>query len=162
MEMQLEIDFCNQLQLIIETVCQEFDSQWQLRKRVLNTQFLVLFIFKLVMSKNKQGYNSVIGELWDSANSPDDLPQKNPVAASSICEARQKMSEIIFEKINRAVLTHWNQTNIPSTWHGRRIFAVDGSKLNLPHELMHAGYKIQNADRRYCPTGLLSTLYHLT
>ena len=40
---------------------------------------------------------------------------------------------------------HWNQANIPPTWNGRRIFAVDGSKLNLPHELVHAGYKIQNA-----------------
>ncbi|OGT40977.1 MAG: hypothetical protein A3F13_01675 [Gammaproteobacteria bacterium RIFCSPHIGHO2_12_FULL_40_19] len=162
MEAQSQINFWNQLQLIIETVCQEFDSQWQLRKRVLNTQFLVLFIFKLIMSKNKQGYNSVIGELWDSANSPDDLPQKYPVAASSICEARQKMPEIIFEKLNQAVLMHWNQTNIPPTWHGRRIFAVDGSKLNLPHELEHAGYKIQRKDVRYYPTGLMSTLYHLS
>lgn len=44
---------------IIETVvavANAFDQQWQKRRRVLSTLLLVLFIFRLVFSKNKQGY----------------------------------------------------------------------------------------------------------
>lgn len=44
-------------------------------------------------------------------------------------------------------------------WHGHRIFAVDGSKLNLPRSLSEEGYKTP-ASGNY-PQGLVSTLYHL-
>ncbi len=163
MEALPQLNFWSQLQSIIETVCMEFDQKWQKRKRVLNTHFLVLLIFKLVLSKNKQGYNSLLCELWDSnaQNNLLKLPQKNPIAASSLCEARQKMPESIFLELNQKILMHWQQNHVSSTWQGHRIFAADGSKINLPTELMKAGYKIENENRCHHPTGLISTLYHL-
>ena len=39
-------------------------------------------------------------------------------------------------------------------------FWVDGSKINLPRELLYAGYKAPNKHQHY-PQGLMSTLYHL-
>jgi len=60
-------DFWSPLQKIIAEVCVEFDKTWQIRKRVIDTNFLVLFIFKLVLSKNSQGYKSLLTELWESS-----------------------------------------------------------------------------------------------
>ena len=42
----------------------------------------------------------------------------------------------------------------------QRIFAVDGSKINLPHELIEDGYKTPS-DNAYYPQGLVSCLYQL-
>ena len=55
-------DFWIPLQLLIEETCSEFDKIWQTRQRVINTQFLVIFILKLVLSKNSQGYK-ILGSL---------------------------------------------------------------------------------------------------
>ena len=47
------------IQELIDQLCAEFDKVWQKRQRVIDTKFLVTFITKLVLSKNKQGlYNS--------------------------------------------------------------------------------------------------------
>lgn len=84
-------DFWSPLQAIIEEICRDFDNVWQTRKRVINTQFLLTFILKLVLSKNSQGYKILLNELWETAEFSK--LQEQPVSASSICEARQKMPE---------------------------------------------------------------------
>ncbi len=60
-------DFWSPLQEIIQTTCEEFNREWQTRKRVIDTKFLVLFIMKLVLSKNNQGYKILLNELWESS-----------------------------------------------------------------------------------------------
>ncbi len=60
-------DFWSPLQKIIRDVCSNFDKVWQIRKRVIDTNLLVLFIFKLVLSKNHQGYKSLLTELWENS-----------------------------------------------------------------------------------------------
>lgn len=147
-------DFWSPLQKIIMEICSEFDKTWQIRKRVVDTNFLVLFIFKLVLSKNKQGYKSVLTELWE--NSELDVFQKQPVSASSLCEARQKLPEEIFIELNKAILVHKEISC--RKWCGHRIFAGDGSKVNLPRELS-SQYSLPN--QAYYPQGSLSVIYHL-
>jgi hypothetical protein len=48
-------------------VAHEFDQQWQKRQRVLNSLLIMLFIFRLVFSTNKQGYAITTVELWSNA-----------------------------------------------------------------------------------------------
>ena len=50
------MDFCKVANNLFDKICTEFDTIWQKRKRVLSSKVLVLFILKLVLSKNKQGY----------------------------------------------------------------------------------------------------------
>ncbi len=95
-------DFWSPLQEIIETTCEEFNREWQTRKRVIDTKFLVLFIMKLVLSKNNQGYKILLNELWES--SEISAFQEQPVSASSLCEARLKMPARIFELINEKLI----------------------------------------------------------
>lgn len=74
----------------------------------MDTRLLVVFIFKLVLSKRQQGYNSHLMEFWEACTEKGiRLPKDTAVAASSLCEARQKLSETIFEELNKALLYHW-------------------------------------------------------
>lgn len=151
-------------QNIIDTVvavASDFDRQWQKRKRVLNTLLIMLFIFRLVFSKNKQGYAITIAELWDQCRTMDiPLPQPTPVAASAFCNARAKLDEKLFKLLHREILQHYDMPSVDNQWKNHWIFAVDGSKMNLPRQLINYGYRTPS-DNAYYPQGLLSCLYQL-
>lgn len=158
-----EIDFMNmwdQFRTIIEEESRNFDRKWILRKRRIDTNFLVLFIFQLVLSKNKQGYGTTLSLLWKNCSEADiPLPSLTPLAASSVCEARQKLSDKIFVNIQNKIIKCWEENyDQHFLWLGHRIFTVDGSKFNLPRELTEVGYDTPS-DNAYYPQGLLSCLY---
>ena len=143
---------------IINKIALEYDKQWQVRKRIINSMLIILLIFRLVCSKNSQSYGTTIDELWDSCdrlNLP--LPQNGSIAPSSFCAARLKLDENIFKKINQKIIAAYAQED---KWLGHRIFAVDGSKINLPRKLISSNYKLPSKNANY-PQGLLSCLYQI-
>ncbi|MCP4825849.1 MAG: IS4 family transposase, partial [Shimia sp.] len=147
--------------VLLSCVADEFDAQWQQRRRVINTLLLMLFIFRLVFSKNQQGYATTIVELWAQCRSMGvPLPQPKPVAASAFCNARKKLDETIFKTLNSRVIAAYEQTTESYHWLGRRLFAVDGMKINLPRPLRHADYGLPS-DKSHYPQGLVSCLYQL-
>jgi hypothetical protein len=145
----------------IGNICDDFDQKWRKRKRLINTLLLVLFIFRLVFSKNRQGYNITITELWNQCKSMGvDLPQQTPIAASAFCAARPKLDESIFKSINTEIIRSYETPKEDAEWQGHKLFAVDGTKMNLPRQLMKNGYKLPHANAHY-PFGLVSCLYQL-
>ena len=145
----------------VVSVANDFDRQWQKRQRVLNTLLIMLFIFRLVFSKNKQGYAITIAELWDQCRTMNiSLPQATPVAASAFCNARAKLDESVFKTLHAEILQHADRPSTDNQWKGHRIFAVDGSRMNLPRQLLKYGYKTPSDNAHY-PQGLLSCLYQL-
>lgn len=156
--------FINLWQKIISLVykfANEYDQKWQKRERVLNTMIIILFIFRLVFSKNKQGYSIAIGELWDQCKIIGiSLPQSKPATASAFCEARKKLDEHVFKEINTKIVGEYAEYEESYRWNNHRIFAVDGSKINLPPQLCAFGYK-RNQENVYYPQGLVSCLYQL-
>lgn len=146
---------------VINEIALEYDKKWQIRKRLINSLLLILFIFRLVTSKNTQSYGTTIDELWDSCNSLNlSLPQKSSIAPSSLCVARKKLDESVFKQINRRIINTHFEHDERYRWKGHRIFAVDGSKLNLPRKLISDGYKLP-AEKANYPQGLLSCLYQV-
>ena len=148
---------------VVNEVAEQYDKKWQVRQRLINSMLIILLVFRLVCSKNSQSYGTTIDELWDSChrlNLPP--PQKGSIAPSSFCEARKKLDEAAFQDINRKIIqTYSDQVKNGSyQWHGHRIFAVDGSKINLPQGLLDFGYKLLS-DSSYYPQGLLSCLYQV-
>ena len=134
------------------------DETWMKRRRTLNSLIVMLFVFRLVLSRGRKGYATVIAELWDQCRRLGvALPQPQPVAISSIGKARARVHEDVFRDLHREILAH--DTHDPN-WNGHRTFAVDGSKLNLPRPLVEAGYPLPNDGAHY-PQGLLSCLYRL-
>lgn len=146
---------------IVAHVSEKFDKEWQKRQRVITTLLIILFIFRLVFSKNKQGYGSTISELWDyckKLNIP--LPQVKPVVPAAFCNARKKLDEGVFKTLNTEIIKEYGAQQENVLWKTHRIFAVDGSKINLPKQLQHFSYQ-KPSDNAHYPQGLLSCLYQL-
>lgn len=146
---------------ILHQVAAEYDEKWQVRKRVVDSMILMLLIFRLVSSKNSQSYGTTIDDLWDSCDRLKiSLPQKSSIAPSSFCAARGKLDESIFRCANQRILGAYAPERSMYTWNGHRLFAVDGSKVNLPRGLVQYGYRTPNAEAHY-PQGMLSCLYEI-
>lgn len=147
---------------IISGVAQTFDQTWQQRKRVIDSLLLVFLIFRLVFSKNSQGYGTTIEDFWANCRRMKfPLPQKKPVSAAAFSEARKKLDERIFSILNDRIIGVCQQEHdVSYLWFNHRLFAVDGSKLNLPRPLINQDYKTSKDDAYY-PQGLLSCLYQL-
>jgi hypothetical protein len=129
---------------------------------VIDTQLLVVFILKLVLSKNHQGYGNSLAALWDVClDKGITLPRTDAVAASSLCEARQKLPEAIFKTLNDELIALWHAHRGTPTWKGHRVFAIDGSKINAPRGLLEYGYKIPRETTRHYSCGMVSCLYNL-
>ena len=134
------------------------DRRWMKRKRILDSLIVVLFVFRLVLSRGDKGYATVLAELWDQCRKLGiALPQREPVAASSICKARAKIHEDLFLDLHREILRHHRDDR---RWKGHRTFAVDGTKMNLPRPLVEAGYPRPHPAAHY-PQGLVSCLYRM-
>ncbi len=76
-------------------------------------------------------------------------------AASSFCEAHEKLDAAAFKRLHREVLA---RAPAGTPWKGHRVFAVDGSKINLPRPLAGSGYRAPS-EGAHCPQGLVSCLY---
>ena len=75
------------------------DGLWRRRRRVLGTLLVMLFVFRLVLSRGQKGYATVLAELWEQCRRRGvALPQARPVAASSICKARARVDEGLFPR----------------------------------------------------------------
>jgi hypothetical protein len=145
---------------ILTEVTKVFDNRWQERRRIIDTLMLVVIIFRLVLSKNSQGYATTLAEIWKNHRALKlMLPQPRPIAPSALSQARQKLDENIFKIINHKLIDVYEQENHDFSWLGHRLFAVDGTKVNLPRSLKKTGYPVPTP--AYYPQGLVSALYQL-
>ena len=134
------------------------DARWQKRRRVFDSLLIMLFVFRLVVAPRGQGYRTTLCELWEQcAAAGVALPQAEPPAASTACEAREKLDEAAFRRLHREILAAGPEC---PPWKGRRILAVDGSKITLPRELAGNGFRVANDGAHY-PQGMVSVLYRL-
>jgi hypothetical protein len=146
---------------ILHAVAAEYDEKWRVRRRVIDSMMLMLLIFRLVTSKNSQSYGTTIDDLWDSCDRLHlSLPQKSSVAPSSFCAARKKLDASIFLDANQRILQAYASERAKYLWRGHRLFAVDGTQVNLPRELTKCGFSSPNKDAHY-PQGLVSCLYEV-
>ncbi len=146
---------------VVASVAENFDKEWQQRRRVLSTLLIILFIFRLIFSKNKQGYGLTIAELWEYCHKLHiPLPQAKPVVPAAFCNARKKMDESIFKTLNTKIIHEYESDREDYRWKNHRLFAIDGSKINLPKELLNDGYQ-KPSDNAHFPQGMVSCLYQL-
>lgn len=141
-------------------VAAKYDKKCFRRRRVLDSLMLVAMILKMINTKNNQGYASIIGEFWLAGK--DFLPKlsvQKPVSQSSFSNARSKLDPNIFKEINAEILGDRLRFK-DYQWNGLRVLSIDGSKINLPRNLIDEGFKLSNP-QSYYPQGLVSCLYDL-
>lgn len=156
----LELNSWNVVISIFSRVANRYDKRCFKRSRVLNSLLLAAMILKMINSKSNQGYASVIGEFWLAAK--DLIPKLSvlkPVAQSSFSNARNKLDPQIFKDINAEIIG-FGKNHGTYRWNGLRVLSIDGSKINLPRNLLKEGFKLSNP-QSYYPQGLVSCLYDL-
>ena len=116
----------------------------------------------MVADANRRGYRHLIDAFWDEAHSFGlPLPCDEPVSAPAICKARQKLGpELVRALLHQASDSFDAQFGSDKRWFGRRVFAVDGSKVNIQRseELAQA---FGLPPKAHCPQVLVSTLFDL-
>ena len=138
----------------------EYDEKCFKRRRVLDSLMLTVIILKMINSKSNQGYASIIGEFWLAAR--DLIPKlsvQNPVSQSSFSNARNKLDPQIFKDINAEIIGNCKDQKSYQC-NGLRVLSVDGSKINIPRNLLNEEFKLSNP-QSYYPQGLVSCLYDL-
>ena len=146
---------------IIDEVSKKYDKIWKKRNREIDSKFLVSFIFQKITNKNK-GYGISLMELWDTyKNNNIEIGRKKIYASSSVCEARQKLHEDIFKEINEEIILKYGKCKKEELLLNRhRVFAIDGTRVNLPREMVDCEYKTCNKETYY-PQGLMSCMYNI-
>ena len=110
-------------------VAEREDARWQKRRRVFNSLLIMLFVLRLVVAPRRQGYRATLCELWEQcAAAGVKLPQDEPPAASTACEAREKLDESAFRALHREILANSPDGRL---WKDHRVLAVDGSKIQM-------------------------------
>lgn len=154
------MDIFNSLNQSFFETCTKIDKLWQKRRRTIDTRMVVLFLMKIIAGKNKHGYGYIINEIWDDCiREKIPVPQQNPVSPSSMYEARMKLPENSIKIINENILSEWEAKNEMTMWKGHRVYAIDGSKLNVPRGLLDNGYKTPKNTSRHYPYAMMSCLY---
>ncbi len=74
--------------------------------------------------------------------------------------ARRKLDETIFKTLNADIIHTYEPTLTADRWKQHRVFAVDGTKMNVPRQLRAEGYRTPCENAHY-PQGLVSCLYQL-
>src|SRR4030042_339726 len=162
-----ELDLWEKIQLKIAIICRQVDKQSMQRSQKVNALTMLLALYRIVFAKNFELYSSMLCELLDTANAHGiRLAFREPIAASTFSEARKKFSPKVFKQIACAINELYEESigdKEEYKWFGRRIFAIDGSKVNVPRDLK----KVDNGDYKlpcthaFYPQGLISCLYQL-
>ena len=87
----------------------------------------------MVADGNRRGYQLLLDGFWDEARSYGlELPTEEPVSAASFCTARHKITPDLLRHMLHEIASTSLETNGKSQrWYGKRVFAIDGTKINL-------------------------------
>lgn len=117
----------------------------------------------MVADANRRGYEPVLDAFWDEALAARlTLPQAERVSGAAFCKARRKIPPgAIRTLVHRVAAVSESRFGQRMRWlNDRRVFAVDGSKINLQRSKALAdAYGVPAG--AYCPQLLLSTLFNL-
>ena len=113
----------------------------------------------MVADGNRRGYQHLLEGFWDEARSYGlELPTDEAVSAASFCAARHKITpDLLQYMLHEIAATSFETVFESQRWHGRRVFALDGTKINLQRgDDLEAAFGVPEGG--YCPQVLVSVL----
>lgn len=116
----------------------------------------------MVGDANRRGYRHILDAFWDECSSHDvPLPTDEPVSAPAFCQAREKISTRMLRHVLHGASSRFSAAfQDQSTWRGRRVFAVDGSKFNLGRS-KELDARFGRPSSGYFPQALVSALVNV-
>ncbi|MBK8976119.1 MAG: IS4 family transposase [Planctomycetes bacterium] len=99
----------------------------------LKPALLTTLLLYMVGDGNRRGYRHLLDAFWDECASQGlELPTEQPVTAAAFCQARGKLpAELLRRVLHGAAAKAEFRFPGATRWNGRRVFAVDGCKVNL-------------------------------
>ena len=113
----------------------------------------------MVADSNRRGYQHLLEGFWDEARSFGlELPTDEAVSAASFCTARHKITpDLLQYMLHEIAATSFETVFESQRWCGRRVFALDGTKINLQRsDDLEAAFGVPEGC--YCPQVLVSVL----
>jgi hypothetical protein len=143
----------NVMQSLISTL-NRHDAKWIRRRRQIDTVTIFMLLVQQVGDGAKFGLRSILCRL-------SLLRTPFPSALSSISVARYKVGWSIFRKVLHLIVAAYDDLfDQKFRWKGHRLFAIDGSKINVPHGLKAIKYRA-SSNNSYYPLALVTTLFRL-
>ena len=142
--------------------CEQFrrDPRDFSRGGVLSPELLTTLLMYMVADGGRRGYQHLLDGFWDEARSFGlSLPTERAISAASFCTARHKITPELLRHALHEIATNTFVTTFGTShrWHGRRVFAVDGMKVNVQRgEDLERAFGIP--DGAYCPQLLVSVM----
>lgn len=128
-----------------EFICEHKRSDMDFtRKSLLNFKNLFHFLTNIRTSSNQTELNNYFKDL------NNEVIASSPLTGEAVCIARKKILPTAFSAMNKLVCDEFYRIAEVKLWHGHRLFAVDGSTLELPEvpELVtHFGREKDNFHR---------------
>jgi hypothetical protein len=132
------------------------------RDGVLSGELLIALLLFMAGDANRRGYRHLLDAFWDECRSFGiALPSEQPVSAAALCQARDKVTSKFLRHALGEVATMFETTfHTDALWRGRRVFAVDGTKINLRRSPeLHSAFGTPSG--AYCPQVLVSALVNI-
>jgi hypothetical protein len=127
---------------------------------LLTPELMTVLMLYMIADGNRRGYRHLLRGFWDEASAHGLLlPCENPISAPSFCAARQKLApDLMRDLLYEIAWTNPSSELADSRrWRGRRVFAVDGTKVNLQRS-PELQYAFGGPTGAYCPQVLLSVM----
>ena len=142
------------------------DAQFRDRERdfsrdgTLTPELLLTLLLYMIADANRRGYGLLLHGFWDDARGHSlPLPSTRAISAAAFCKARRKITPDLLRQLLQLVKGEFvGEFDTTSRWHGRRVFAVDGAKINLQRDPdLEEAFGVPEGAQ--CPQVLVSTLY---
>ncbi len=134
--------------------CSELDKKWVQRSRKLNTYTLLQILMQQVAMPGNKSAKAAWMQLLVGGR------QVRSISAAGICQARQRMHWDFLREIFYFARNYYCSAMPASLWRGRKIFAIDSTRLHLPASCRGKKY-IYPSKTSYYPQALLTVLYQL-
>lgn len=135
-------------------LCSRLDTKWVVRARKLKTLEIIRLLL-LQVENSSRSATMAVAQLIHILGSA-----RSQISASAFSQARSRMHwSYIRELFHYAVTFH--QTHVPQDlWKGRRVFAIDGTRLTVPNGFIKKKY-IRPAKNAHYPQAMVTVLYQL-
>ncbi len=148
-------DFISELRCTLKRNFAVYDAVWISRMRKFDSELMFYAITALCLDRTSTNLRL----LYDHLQAAEVLSSKK-FSASAFSKARCRLPFELFVDLSQWVYS-FHSIPTDQKWLGMNVFALDGTILDLPHELEKDGFECFNDDESDSPQALASVLYDL-
>lgn len=147
--------FIGDFRPFLKSICSAYDRVWVTRRRKLGSEVMFSAILSQTLDRDSLNYRIIYDKLMETkAASFQDF------SASSYSKARKKMPFDIFVDVSQWVY-NFHQISQSRKWLGMNVFAIDGTRIDLPKELESDGFECSNDEESEFPQAHATVLFDL-